>query len=134
MSRISVTTRPMLSALSASCCIVWLVASASRAALPAISFDCVTWRLISAIELDSCSAALETVWTLLDACSLAPATVPACRLVSSAVWVMVSAIVPSLRPASSVSCTISPTVPSKPAISWSTVCWRWARSCSTASL
>ena len=43
----------------------------------AISVDCATWRPISEIEEVSSSVALATVWTLVEVCSEAAATIPA---------------------------------------------------------
>ena len=57
-----------------------------------IDEDCSTCRPISEIEADNSSLALATVWTLAEACSVAAATAVACRLVSSAVADMLSAV------------------------------------------
>ena len=58
----------------------------------AILADSVTWRAISATELDSSSVAAATVRTLADASSVAAATVVARRLVSPAVAVIEVAV------------------------------------------
>src|SRR3546814_2839110 len=62
-----------------------LVRPACSVASLAMRVDSDTCRLISAIELDSSSAAAAAVCTLADASSEAAATVCDCRLVSSAV-------------------------------------------------
>src|SRR3546814_9913526 len=64
----------------------------SDLALRATCADLATWRLISAIEEESSSAALETVCTFVEACSEAAATAIAWRDVCSAVAVMEVAV------------------------------------------
>ena len=90
---ISCTTSPIFSAPIDSSFTVSLVCSASLTALPAISRDCVTWRAISATELDSSSAAEATVPTMSDADSDAEPTVAAREDASLAVAVIDCAVV-----------------------------------------
>ncbi len=52
------------------------VRSASDAASREASLACDTRRAISAIDAESSSAAVATVWTEAEACSLAAATAP----------------------------------------------------------
>ncbi|GAA0003983.1 hypothetical protein BRDID11002_39840 [Bradyrhizobium diazoefficiens] len=69
----SLTTSPIFSAPVESSCTVALVRSASLTARLATSVERVTWREISATELDSSSAAAATVPTLPEAfCEAAP--------------------------------------------------------------
>ena len=92
MSVMRATTSPIFCDAPTRPCTISFAFAASATAWLAILLDWPTWRLISAIELDSSSAADATVCTLVDASSEADATTPACFEVSSAVADMLPAV------------------------------------------
>ena len=77
MSLISLTTSPIRPEASASSLTVPSVWRASSAAAAAMRVDWATWRPISVMEALNSSAAVATVCTLAEACSVAEATVTA---------------------------------------------------------
>ena len=79
MSVIRRTTSPMRPAASLSSLTVALVRSASLTALPAIAFDCATWRSISVTEAASSSAA-DAMSRTLDEASAEAVAAPPVRL------------------------------------------------------
>jgi hypothetical protein len=81
--------------------------------LPAIFADWATSREISAIEVESSSAAEATVCTLALACSAAAATLVACCMVFPDVSVIVRARVFISAADAETSATICPTLASK---------------------
>jgi hypothetical protein len=84
ISLINLTTSPIRSAAPARLRISLPARLASLTARPVLDEDEATWRLISAIEDASCSAALATVATLLEAWLDAEITPAVSRLVFSA--------------------------------------------------
>jgi hypothetical protein len=103
------TTSPIFCAPSASVLTMLSVRLASCTARSAISDDCATWRAISEIDADNCSAADATVCTLTLAASTAAVTLVACAVVSP----VVAAIAPAVA---SSSVAAEATTPTRPAV------------------
>ena len=113
MSAISVTTSPMRTAASASAPMRRSVRSACATACSASLRASCTCRLISPTAAAISSVAEATDCTLEDACSDAPATLPASCWVVSALRVSTAAAVSSSVEAEDTVLTILPMLPSK---------------------
>ncbi|MNV69807.1 hypothetical protein D3C71_1627340 [compost metagenome] len=131
MLLMSCSTAPIFCAASTSPFTVALVRSASATAPRAICEDWATCRLISPMELVSCSDAAATVCTLADACSAATATASDWRLAAAAICAMRWALPFISSDAATVLSAMPRTLLSRLSASW----FRMARllSCSAAA-